>query len=76
MTVKEMNQAIGQEIGVRLGDFVVRMTIIDIKQAYGRVRFLVEPDLAWGSGQQWVEIDRLQKVSRWEGPAQKFAVIA
>jgi hypothetical protein len=62
-TVKMLYPAIGQTVAVRCESWSIPMIVMDVKQAYGVVRFLVSPQHGNGHGEQWVEIGRLQ---HWE----------
>jgi hypothetical protein len=57
MTANEMIPAVGQEILVRFEDIRIQCVIRDVKFAYGRPLFDVEPIA--GDGRQWVSMDRL-----------------
>ena len=59
-TVKTLQIALGQIVGVHSESWIIPMEVLDVKQGWGKVRFLVQP--LSGCGQQWVEIERL---SRW-----------
>jgi hypothetical protein len=61
LTVKALQPALGAIVGLRLESFIIPVRVADIKSAWGRARFLVEP--LYGTGEQWVEIERL---TRWE----------
>ena len=56
-TVNQMMMAIGKETMVRMEGLSIRCRIVDAKQAYGKVRLLVEP--AAGMGCQWIEMSRI-----------------
>ncbi len=51
--MKEMMQYIGKHYSIHLGGLAVHVEIIDVKQSYGRTRFLVKP--LQGRGEVWVE---------------------
>jgi hypothetical protein len=53
MNVKELAQLIDTQAGILLGGLVVRVFVRDIKNVYGRTRYLVEP--VAGNGAIWVE---------------------
>jgi hypothetical protein len=63
MTTRQMAQAIGKHVGLKIESLIIPVEITDIKEAWGRLRFEVTP--LQGSGSQWVEIGRL---SRQPGP--------
>jgi hypothetical protein len=56
-TVQQLIPAIGAVVMVRFESITVACTVCDAKNAYGRVRLLITPEL--GSGSQWVELERL-----------------
>ena len=68
-TVKTLYPAIGQTVAVRCESWSIPMIVMDVKQAYGVVRFLVRP--RHGHGEQWVELGRLQ---RWETAVSQSSV--
>lgn len=51
--MKELLQAVGKRAEVSLGGLTVLVKILDVKQSYGRTRYLVTP--VTGSGEVWVE---------------------
>lgn len=53
MTITELASLVGQEGTVSLGAFNVRVKVLDVKESYGRVRYVVTP-LA-GSGEMTTE---------------------
>ena len=57
MTIKEQSKLIGQvrvyKVDNGSGTLSVKVTVKDIKSAYGRVRYLIEP--VEGEGEMWVE---------------------
>lgn len=53
MTVAEAAQLLGRTGTIRQAGLTVGVTVIDVKQSYGRTRYLVSP-LA-GKGEIWVE---------------------
>lgn len=55
-TCRTMQPALGAWVQVRCEDLWIECEVKDIKNAYGRVRVLVQP-LA-GEGTQWVELSR------------------
>jgi len=60
MTAREMWPAVGATVDVRCDLLWIRATVADVKHAYGRTRLLVKP--AAGSGEQWVELERVRLV--------------
>lgn len=54
MTVAEYAGMIGKPVRVNLGGLMIAVIVKDIKQSYGKARFLVVPP-APGSGEIWVE---------------------
>lgn len=61
MTAAQQAKLLGQEISVRCESLLVTCTIVDIKQAYGRMRFQVAP--VNGSGSIWVEDSRISGIA-------------
>lgn len=57
MDVKQAAEYIGKTVTVRLESLAVACKVLDVKQAYGNWRLLVEP--VAGSGQQWVDVSRV-----------------
>jgi hypothetical protein len=57
MTISELAGSIGREASLSVESFAMRVKIMDIKQAYGRERYLVVA--VDGAGKQWVESSRL-----------------
>ena len=57
LTAAQQSKLLCQEVGVRCESLLVTCRILDIKQAYGRMRFQVSP--VNGSGSMWVEDSRL-----------------
>lgn len=51
MTAREAKQLLGKVGSLDLGGLSVNVKILDVREAYGRVDFLVEP--VAGSGQVW-----------------------
>ena len=61
MTTKELfEKYVNHEFQVKTDIGLVDCTILDAKQSYGNIRFLVSPIM--GSGSAWVDISRLQGV--------------
>jgi len=58
-TYHDMTPAIGARVAVAFEGIRVACTVLNVKSSYGRMRLLVAPEL--GSGEQWVEITRLQR---------------
>ena len=57
-TANEMKQAIGKQGSLRTADKItVDIRILDVKQSYGVVRFLVRPIA--GEGMAWVMAERV-----------------
>ena len=52
MTARDMAALIGRTGVVRTGPFQVRVTVLDVKQAYGEMHYQVRP--LEGSGVAWV----------------------
>jgi hypothetical protein len=57
MSLIDLAQQIGTVGLLRIERFEMAVTVRDIKTAYGRVRYLVEP--VSGSGCEWVDSERL-----------------
>lgn len=57
MTTKQLYPLIGRSVLVRGDKFMTLCTVQDIKESYGKVRFLVKP--VYGAGEGWVESSRL-----------------
>lgn len=53
MSVAELAKLIGQEVAVFVGGLNVNVRITDVKQSYGKTRYLVTP--LSGEGAVWVE---------------------
>lgn len=53
MTTKEKIPMIGQRATIKLNQFHIDVTIIDIKTSWGKTRYLVRP--VFGYGDSWVE---------------------
>ena len=53
MTTKSSLQMIGRIGTVKDGALVYQVTIVDVKESYGRTRYLVTP--VAGSGEDWRE---------------------
>lgn len=59
ITYHDMTPAVGARVAVQYESIRVMCTVLNVKSSYGRVRLLVAPEA--GSGEQWVEVTRLQK---------------
>jgi hypothetical protein len=57
MTIKEACTSIGHVGLLELDGFKFPVKIMDVKQSYGSIRFLVSP--VAGSGEKWVSADRV-----------------
>lgn len=55
---KQINKYIGSTGRIKAGSLSVDVTVLDVKNTYGRNRFLVEP--VSGQGKQWVENIRVR----------------
>lgn len=53
MTITELAALVGTEADVQAGAFLIRCRVLDVKESYGRVRYLVTP--LTGSGETWTE---------------------
>lgn len=61
MSLATLAARIGQTATLRTADFTVAVTVINVKTAYGNVRFLVTP--VAGAGQTWADESRVTFVS-------------
>jgi len=57
--MKELMQSIGKKGTITAGGLRVNVKVLDVKQSYGRDRYLVTP--LSGTGEVWVESITLQK---------------
>jgi hypothetical protein len=57
LTTRQMQPVVGMSGVLRFEKLDVGVTILDVRQVWGRVDVLVEP--CAGSGQQWVSSDRV-----------------
>ena len=57
MTAQQMSVVLGTEVEIRCEDLTVTCKVLDMKQAYGKVRYQIEP--IRGTGTQWVEAARI-----------------
>lgn len=57
MSISEMAKVIGTEGAIVMDGVRVYVRVLDVKQAYGNIRYLVTP-LA-GLGQTWVSAERV-----------------
>lgn len=62
MTTLEKIGTIGAIVAVWEKGFSWHAKVFDIKEAYGNVRYLVEP--VAGSGQIWIDASRTERVER------------
>jgi len=60
MTMLESQKIIGANAFLRVEAFSVMVEIMDVKQAYGNTRYLVEP--IGGHGEAWVDKSRIKIV--------------
>jgi len=42
-----------KKVHIRLGSLIVAVVVLDVKQTWGKIRFLVSPEV--GKGEMWVE---------------------
>jgi len=49
----KIQEFVGKAATVKLGGLVVEVTVIDVKNSYGRDRYLISP--VSGTGEIWVE---------------------
>ena len=57
MTTQQISVVLGTEVEIRCEDLTVTCKVLDMKQAYGKVRYQIEP--IRGTGTQWVEAARI-----------------
>lgn len=57
MTVREMYALINKSAGLHLDSLTIRVRILDVRTRFGISDVLVTPES--GSGQKWVQLDRL-----------------
>ena len=60
MTTLESQKIIGARALLRVEAFSVMVEVMDVKQAYGNTRYLVEP--IGGHGEAWVDKSRIKIV--------------
>lgn len=60
MSIATLSKAIGQKALLRIEAFSVGVEILDVKTAYGNVRYLVEP--LTGVGEAWVDETRISAI--------------
>ena len=60
MTLATLAQLIGQTAYLRTESFQVKVTICNVKQAYGNTRYYVTP--VNGTGEAWVDETRLSGI--------------
>lgn len=57
MSIKELASNIGQEGSILMDGVRVYVRVLDVKQAYGNLRYLITP--LSGVGQTWVDAKRV-----------------
>jgi len=62
--MKELIQAIGKKGLIQIGGLNVEVKVLDVKQSYGRDRYLVTPIA--GNGEVWIECINLYKTQKKE----------
>ena len=60
-TAKEMGIVIGKKVNIEIEQWIVPMTILDAKSAWGKVRLLVRP--VTGEGEAWIDWTRIVTTS-------------
>lgn len=65
MSIAKLAQAIGKQALLRTEGFMVHVTINDVKQSYGNVRYYVTP--VSGSGSAWVDESRVTGIGGTNG---------
>lgn len=58
MSTREMMQYVGMVASVQVESWIVPMKIVDVKESWGRLRFLVTP--IHGTGTAWIEEQRIR----------------
>jgi len=58
MNIQELTEFVGKKAYVQENGLVFTVTITDVKQSYGNVRYLVTP--LSGYGQTWMNATRLR----------------
>jgi hypothetical protein len=58
MSVKEHMSVIGREGLLAIQSLKVKVLILDVRSAFGRIDYQVRP--VQGSGEQWIESGRVQ----------------
>jgi hypothetical protein len=56
---KQIDEYVGKKGEIKLGKLIVEVNIINVKNSYGRDRFLISP--VAGKGEIWVEKVSLKK---------------
>ena len=64
-TATQMIIAVGSLVAVRLEGLEVHCKVVDVKNAYGRERLLVQP--VAGEGRIWVEMSRISRATNEQG---------
>lgn len=62
MSIAQLAQAVGKLAMLRVEGFQVQVEILDIKQAYGNIRYQVVPTN--GMGTAWVDESRLTNIGQ------------
>lgn len=57
MNASEIVKVLNKTVSITVEGFTIQVKVVDVKQAYGCTRYLVEP--VNGSGQQWVNDSRV-----------------
>lgn len=57
MSIADLALLLGQTVNIRVENFVIPVTVSDVKTAYGNTRYLVTP--VGGSGTVWVDSSRV-----------------
>ncbi len=61
-TAVTMIPAVGKVVNVNVESWTIPMTVVDVKNAWGKVRLEVVP--VGGAGRQWIELTRVAMVLR------------
>lgn len=51
--ITKFTNLIGAQGSITVGELHIDVRVLDVKQSYGKVRYLIQP--VAGSGQQWME---------------------
>jgi hypothetical protein len=63
MTVREMTELIGKTAELYVDSMMFRVQILDARTRFGATDVLITPDAGHGSGEKWVQLDRLSVIN-------------